>query len=149
MKSILAAAAVVALLVPVRALACGDHDTSTMAHLETPVIQRVDVNKVLELQKMSVVYIYDANSEKTRKENGVVPGATLLASATEYDVKVLPPSKESAVVFYCANAMCRASTFAAERATRAGYSNVSVMAVGIKGWKAAGQKTAAMPRSNT
>ena len=40
-----------------------------------------------------------------------------------------------------------ASHEAARRAVKAGYTDVSVMADGIAGWKAAGQPTAAAQRS--
>ena len=93
--------------------------------------------------KSANVAIYDCNSNDTRKEDGVIPGAKLLSSSKHYDVsKMLPADKETNLVFYCANTACMASHAAAERATQAGYKNVAVMAEGIQGWKKAGQATA-------
>ena len=84
--------------------------------------------------------VFDANNKETRKEFGVIPGAVLLPNYKKYNVKkVLPADKNKAVVFYCANTKCMASHEAAKRAVKAGYSNVSVMADGIMGWKDAGQ----------
>jgi rhodanese-related sulfurtransferase len=118
------------------ARACGDHEE----HMAS--IQKVDVKQLVELQKRQA-YVLDANGEKTRADEGVIPGAMLLTSATSYDVqKELPIVKEAPLVFYCFNEQCRASTIAAERAVKAGYTNVAVLPVGIKGWKAANQKTA-------
>ncbi len=88
------------------------------------------------------VHIFDANTEKTRTTDGVIPGATTLTSSTSYEVaKVLPASKDANLVFYCANTACMASHEAAKRATEAGYKNVSVLADGIQGWKSAGKPT--------
>jgi rhodanese-related sulfurtransferase len=84
--------------------------------------------------------VFDANNADTRAKYGVIPGAVLLKSYKRYSVKkVLPADKSKAVVFYCANTMCMASHGAAARAVKAGYTNVSVMADGIMGWKDAGQ----------
>ena len=139
MRAILAAAFVAAVVpsVPFQALACDGMGTASIE------IQKFDVEHVAQLQKKSAVYVYDANSEKTRTEQGVVPGATLLTSSGQYDVsKELTPVKDAQLVFYCASEKCRASHVAAERAVQAGYSKVAVMPAGIKGWKAAGQKIA-------
>ena len=86
--------------------------------------------------------IFDANGDKTRQRDGIIPGAKLLPGL-DYDVaKVLPGDRSADLVFYCANTKCMASHSAAGRATKAGYTHVSVLADGIQGWKAAGQKTA-------
>jgi hypothetical protein len=51
----------------------------------------------------NAVHIYDANGPETRDKFGVIPGAVLLTSDDAYDLSVLPPSKTSKLVFYCAN----------------------------------------------
>jgi len=90
----------------------------------------------------NAVHIYDANTEKTRKEDGLIPGAVALSSSSQYDTKsTLPSDINAQLVFYCANTQCMASHGAAKRAVSAGYKNVSVMADGIQGWKKAGLKT--------
>jgi rhodanese-related sulfurtransferase len=90
------------------------------------------------------VYVYDANTEETRKTEGVIPGATKLQDVTSYDAgQVLPKDKNANLIFYCANTQCTASHSAAKRAVEAGYKNVSVLADGIQGWKKAGEKTEA------
>jgi len=86
-------------------------------------------------------HVFDANSANTRTENGVIEGAVLLDNYREYDLALLPEAKDSKVVFYCGSTMCTASDKAADRALTAGYTNVSVMREGIKGWKKAGKKT--------
>jgi rhodanese-related sulfurtransferase len=94
-------------------------------------------------------FLFDANSEATRNEHGVIPGAVLLQSYSEYDLAVLPTDKASDIVFYCGSTRCTASDKAAARAQEAGYTNVSVLREGIKGWKAAGKPTvpATTPKS--
>jgi rhodanese-related sulfurtransferase len=84
--------------------------------------------------------VFDANNADTRAKYGVIPGAVLLPNYKKFSVKkTLPADKDKAVVFYCANPKCMASHGAAEKAVKAGYHNVSVMADGIMGWKDAGQ----------
>ncbi len=84
----------------------------------------------------------DANGKETRSSQGVIPGAVLLTSSSQYDIKELPADKDSKLVFYCANQKCGASHQAAKRAMENGYTNVAVLPEGISGWKQAGQPTA-------
>jgi rhodanese-related sulfurtransferase len=103
--------------------------------IHTPELQKEISNKA------HPVYIFDANNEQTRKENGVIPGAKMLENSTHFATTVLPANKDASLVFYCANTACTASHSAAKRAIDAGYKNVSVFADGIEGWKKAGLKT--------
>lgn len=84
----------------------------------------------------------DANSERTRKKNGTVPGAVILTSSYKYDLSQLPDDKSKDLIFYCSNTNCTASDAAAERASSNGYERVHIMREGIKGWKDAGKTTA-------
>jgi hypothetical protein len=45
----------------------------------------------------------DCNGDKTRKHEGVVPGAILVTDESTYDQKELPSDKGAKLVFYCAN----------------------------------------------
>jgi rhodanese-related sulfurtransferase len=85
--------------------------------------------------------LYDANGDHTRSKYGVIPGATLLPSSHDYSLGLLPESKRTPLVFYCASTWCGAAETAADRAVRAGYSLVSVLPAGIKGWTEAGMPT--------
>ena len=86
--------------------------------------------------------VFDANNEETRKENGVIPGAKLLSSSSNYDVSsTLPGDRASKLVFYCGGVKCKAAEGAAKKALIAGYSDVNVLPDGIKGWKTAGKST--------
>jgi rhodanese-related sulfurtransferase len=104
------------------------------------LIHVAELQQAMEMNKEQV-YVYDANTKETREKQGLIPGAHLLASVTDYDTKVLPADKSAKLVFYCANTQCMASHEAAKRAVAAGYKNVNVMADGIDGWIKAGKKT--------
>jgi rhodanese-related sulfurtransferase len=85
------------------------------------------------LQKQQVTVI-DVNSRQSwLKEH--VPGALNLDPAG-YNENDLPRDKESSLVFYCSNPMCRKAPNAARRAKKMGYSKITVMSAGISGWLA-------------
>jgi rhodanese-related sulfurtransferase len=113
---------------------------------EEKPIAEVTVSDVQQFVKNKSATVFDANDPDTRKEYGVVPGAVLL-SGKEYALSTLPASKADKLVFYCGGTQCRASDKAAMRAASAGYSDVSVMRAGIRGWKDAGQATSPAPQS--
>jgi rhodanese-related sulfurtransferase len=118
-----------ALLAASLGLAAGTFKTLKVKDLES-LIQK----------KTAGLAIYDVNVESTRKAVGIIPGAKLLSSSSDYDVaKELPADKSSKLVFYCANTKCTASHSAAEKAMSAGYTDVSVMVDGIYGWQKAGK----------
>lgn len=95
-----------------------------------------------ELEKeLSKTAVLDANNPMTRKKYGKIPGAILLTSSSDYKMDELPKDKTKPLVFYCSNTYCGASKKGAKRALLAGYSDVSVLPVGVKGWKEAGKKT--------
>jgi hypothetical protein len=53
--------------------------------------------------KDSKVRVFDVNNPDFRKENGMVPGATPLASFDKYTAADLPADKGTPLVFYCVN----------------------------------------------
>ncbi len=121
-------------LVEAAGLACGG---------EKKTVAEVTVQDGARLSKAGEAVFVDANGADTRTRMGVIPGAVLLSHYESYDAgKELPAKKEQSLVFYCANEMCGASKVAAEKAKAAGWHKVSVLPVGIKGWKAAGMPTA-------
>ena len=153
MKRIMMAALVAASLVPAAvALACGKdcdckHDKTAQAEPKPAAnFKLASVDDVAKANKAKSASLFDANTDEFRAKNGVIAGATLLTSASGYDLVVLPKDKASKLIFYCANTKCTASHVAAGRAMEAGYTDVSVMSDGLMGWKSAGQPTA-MPKS--
>ena len=105
--------------------------------VEIAEISVEDADKAIQSGAVPV----DANSEKTRKKNGTVPGAVILTSSYKYDLAQLPKDKSKDLIFYCSNTNCTASDAAAERASSNGYARVHIMREGIKGWKDAGKPT--------
>jgi rhodanese-related sulfurtransferase len=106
-------------------------------------LREVSVKELASMLADGKVVVYDANGAETRAKFGTIPEAKLLASSSEYDLAVLPADKTEMLVFYCANTRCTASDNAAKRAMEAGYTNVAVLRVGIKGWAEAGKPTTA------
>ncbi len=68
-----------------------------------PAVKELTVSDSVAAHKSGAVFV-DANDDDFRKSNGKVPGAILLASYRQYDVKsVLPQSQDTQLVFYCSN----------------------------------------------
>ena len=96
-----------------------------------PVISPERLKDLVDGKRVTVV---DVNSDE-RFQEGHVPGALHL-KGDEYTEADLPADKTSPVVFYCSNSLCRKAPNAAKRARKMGYTDVKVMASGIKGWEA-------------
>ena len=107
-------------------------------------LQTLEVGELVELRRLhSELLLCDANNAKTRGELGVVPGAQLLSSYRDYDLEAeLGADQGRKLVFYCHSEMCSAAAEAARRAIAGGYTDVSVLAAGIEGWREAGQPVA-------
>lgn len=110
-------------------------DGSPCSHGDKGEVVKVTIDQA---KKKKATFV-DSNRQQTREKYGVIPGAILLTSSTEYDAsKELPKDKQTSLVFYCANERCGASKKSAKRAAEAGYEDVAVLPVGIMGWKDAG-----------
>jgi rhodanese-related sulfurtransferase len=98
-------------------------------------LKSISPNDLHHLMQVQPVTLVDVNSRQswTRAH---VPGALNLDPAN-YTAIELPPDKQSTLVFYCSNPMCRKAPNAARRAKALGYGNVKVMSAGITGWLAA------------
>lgn len=94
-----------------------------------------------EMIKNDRITVLDVNSRQSWIK-AHVPGALNL-DPIRYSKSDLPTDKESNLVFYCSNHMCRKAPNAARRAEKMGYKNVKVMSTGISGWLAAGLPTEA------
>ena len=111
-----------------------------------PAPQEISVRELAtQLKSASPPEVFDANGAWTRREYGVIPGATLLPGSSDYALELLPEDRTHKLVFYCASSWCGAAESAATRALGAGYSAVSVLPEGIKGWRAAGHATTSVP----
>ena len=95
------------------------------------VVSPGELHETMQKQPLTVV---DVNSRQSWTK-ARVPGALNLDPA-DYASSDLPPDKESGLVFYCSNPLCRKAPNAARRAKKMGYSDVRVMSAGISGWLA-------------
>ena len=102
-------------------------------------LKTISPGALLELMERERVTVVDCNSPQSWM-TGHVPGALNL-DPVAYDAGALPADKESRLVFYCSNPMCRKAPNAARRAEKMGYRNVRVMSSGINGWLSAGLPT--------
>ena len=92
-----------------------------------------------ELMQREAVSIVDVNPDQSWVK-AHVPGAKHL-DVSGYAENDLPSNKNSFLVFYCSNFMCRKAPNAALRAKSFGYTNVHVMSAGISGWLNSGLPT--------
>lgn len=92
-------------------------------------VSPADLHQLIQQRQVTV---FDVNSPQSWAR-AHVPGATNLdpAAFTETD---LPADRESNLVFYCSNPLCRKAPSAAKRAKKMGYPNSKVMSAGITGW---------------
>lgn len=121
--------------------ACTTQESHTAVNPQDGVeVSIVDVGQLSAMLKTNDCTAIDANDEQTRKQYGVIPGAVKLTSYNEYSSTELPADKNANLVFYCSSTLCRAAPAAAKKALAAGYTNVSHLKVGIKGWVEAGKK---------
>ncbi len=88
----------------------------------------------LIMQKQTIA-VFDVNSHQSWMK-AHVPGALNL-DPENYELNDLPSDKESSLVFYCSNPMCRKAPNAARRAKKMGFGNIRVLSAGISGWIAA------------
>ncbi len=93
-----------------------------------------------EIQSKRVT-VFDVNSSQSWQK-AHVPGAKHLDSGS-FGAGDLPLDKNSSLVFYCGNPMCRKAPVAAKRAKQMGYENVRVMSAGITGWVGSNMPTEA------
>ena len=95
-------------------------------------LKSISPDEVLKQVRAKQVAVFDVNSEQSWQK-AHVPGAKHLDSGS-FGAGDLPSDKNSSLVFYCGNPMCRKAPIAAKRARQMGYENVMVMSAGISGW---------------
>lgn len=101
-------------------------------------LETVTPGQLNEMIAENRITIIDVNSRQSWL-NAHVPGAFNLDP--DYNKNDLPVEKESILVFYCSNPMCRKAPNAAQQAKKMGYAHVKVMPAGIHGWITAGLPT--------
>lgn len=104
-------------------------------------VPELSVEEAAELILGGGALVVDVNPRR-RWSSGHVPGALNLdpAGFTETDI---PGNKDATLIFYCSDANCGTSRYAARRALKLGFAHVFLMPGGVKGWMAAGHKVKA------
>jgi len=102
-------------------------------------LETISPGALHQLLATGPVTVIDVNSRPSWT-TARVPGARNLDPAG-YSEGDLPPDKDSPLVFYCSNFLCRKAPNAARRAKGMGYRNVQVMSAGISGWQSAALPT--------
>jgi hypothetical protein len=73
------------------------------SHSASPLVKELDPAAVAALRGGGKAVLFDVNGEGFRKNNGVVPGARMLASSSAYALDQLPEDRDTPLVFYCSN----------------------------------------------
>ena len=102
-------------------------------------LKSISPRDLQQLMQREPVTVIDVNSRHSW-ETAHVPGALSL-DPLNYEEKELPADRDSVLVFYCSNYLCRKAPNAARRAKGMGYRNVHVMSAGISGWLGASLPT--------
>ena len=90
-------------------------------------------------EKLGAVEVIDVNPPRSWLQ-ARIPDAIRL-DHDRFGPEDLPPAKDTPLVFYCSNPMCRKAPLAARRARSMGYTDVAVLSAGITGWQRAGLAT--------
>jgi len=98
-------------------------------------LKTISPTQLHEAMQQREITVIDVNSRQSWMK-AHVPGALSL-DPVDYAENELPSDKQSRLVFYCSNPMCRKAPNAARRAKKMGYANAMVMSAGITGWIAA------------
>ena len=107
----------------------------------------ISPGKLQQLMQKQPVSVLDVNSRQSWL-TAHVPGARPL-DPMGYDESDLPADRDSTLVFYCSNFMCRKAPNAARRAKDMGYRNINVMSAGISGWVGASLPTESGEKRDT
>jgi rhodanese-related sulfurtransferase len=95
-----------------------------------------DLQQLIQNQPVTVIDVNSPQSWTAAR----VPGARNL-DPVGYGEGDLPADRDSVLVFYCSNFLCRKAPNAARRAKGMGYRNVYLMSAGISGWESASLPT--------
>ncbi|MFA6288547.1 MAG: rhodanese-like domain-containing protein [Opitutaceae bacterium] len=94
-----------------------------------------DLKAAIASGKVAVIDVNGTDSFKS----GHIPGAIDFEANEAKLASLLPADKSTLVVAYCGNPQCGAYKQGASAAEKLGYTNVKHFALGIQGWKKAGE----------
>jgi hypothetical protein len=81
---------------------CAKDKTESAAKAEEnfPTMTVAEVDQAIQAKQAVAV---DCNGDRTRKKNGVLPGAIVVSDEETYPASELPADKTTKLVFYCAD----------------------------------------------
>lgn len=138
MKQLLASMAVLAavgMTLPSVAYAEHEQNDNTAMSKSITVVNAERLQHMMKSEKDLVVV--DSRGEKYMGDGSIIKGAKHLSAdvTTPQNLAKLVPSKDTPVVFYCADVNCPASESAATKATELGYRRVFKYPGGIADWQ--------------
>ena len=113
--------------------------------VDTTGLSTLTVEELAKLRDSGAdLVLCDANSDKTRGEEGVIPGAVLLDLKTDFTGAKMAAvaAKDQNVVIYCMGPKCLRSSNACAKAVSWGFRGVHYFREGFPSWKAAGYPVA-------
>ncbi len=97
-------------------------------------ISAEELNKMIEAKETFV--LIDANGEKVYKEGHIQGAVNLTPKQVNSDsLAKVAPAKDAKIVFYCGGVNCPASSKAAKKAAKLGYTNIMKFPGGTEEWK--------------
>jgi hypothetical protein len=75
-------------------------DKTAKSESKVPHVTVDDLDKMLAAKEATPV---DCNGDRTRKREGIVPGAIVISDEATFAATELPADKTAKLVFYCAN----------------------------------------------
>lgn len=96
----------------------------------------ITLNQAEDMHGQKNVYFLDVNPDEIWNQ-GHVPGAIHINKEDWQDL--LPKDKGATLIFYCMNKLCTASTDAARKTKKLGYTHVYTMPDGVFGWMESGK----------
>ena len=102
--------------------------------------KRIDAVSLCDLLESGGIKLVDVRGEESFDAEHI-PGAISVPLKGFPDNALDMLDMNDRIVTYCTNIACSAGPTAAEKLVEMGYRDVSVLPVGIEGWKGAGFKT--------
>lgn len=78
----------------------GEDAKAEQAEAKLPTMTMDEVEAAITSNQATAV---DCNGDRTRKKNGILPGAIMVTDEEEYGASELPADKSRKLIFYCAD----------------------------------------------
>ncbi|MEP0007331.1 MAG: rhodanese-like domain-containing protein [Balneola sp.] len=99
-------------------------------------LESISTEKLNEILPQENVHVFDMNDSSSWQTTHI-PGAQNL-DPNSFSESDLNADKNSTLVFYCSNPMCRKAPNTAKKVKGMGFNDVRVLSAGITGWMSDG-----------